>query len=91
MLTGGWGLWLVAPGSMRAAISRRIRRPPVGRVSVSKDLMGEDSPSILLRFFLFFQGGLQHVIAVNPGSNPVDLDSSRSGKENNIRAFPSRF
>ena len=23
--------------------------------------------------------------------DPVDLNSSRSGKENNIRAFPSRF
>ena len=30
----------------------RIRRPPVERVSVSKDLTGEDSPSILLALFL---------------------------------------
>ena len=44
-------MWLVAPGSRRAAISRKIRRPPGGRVSVSKDLTGKDSPSILLALF----------------------------------------
>ena len=37
---------------MRAAISRRIRRPPVEQVSVLKDLTGEDSPFILLALFL---------------------------------------
>ena len=42
---------LSAPGSMKAAISKRIRRPPGGRVSVSKDLTVEDSPSILLTLF----------------------------------------
>ena len=31
----------------------RIRRPPVERVSVSKDLTGEDSPSVLLALFPF--------------------------------------
>ena len=76
---------------MRAAISRRIRRPPVEQVSVLKDLTGEDSPFILLALFLVLQSGLPHMIVVNPGSNLVDLNSSRSGKENNIRAFPSRF
>ena len=76
---------------MRAAISRRIRRPPSGQVSVSKDLTGEDSPSILLMLFPVLPVWLAAVIAVNPGSNPVDLDSGRSGKENTIRAFPSRF
>ena len=34
------------------ATHRRIRRPPSGRVSASKDLTGEDSPSILLALFL---------------------------------------
>ena len=76
---------------MRAAISRRIRRPPGGRDSVSKDLTGGDSPSILLALFPVLPVWLPHVIAVNPEANPVDLDSGRSGKENNIRAFPSRF
>ena len=42
---------LSAPGSVRAAISRGIRRPPGGQVSVSKVLTGEDSPSILLELF----------------------------------------
>ena len=42
---------LGTPGSMRPAKSRRIRRPPGGRISVSKDLTGEDSPSILLTLF----------------------------------------
>ena len=46
---------LSTPGSMRAATSRRIRRPPCGRVSVSKDLMGEDLPSILLSLFPVLQ------------------------------------
>ena len=36
---------------MTAAISR-IRRPPGGQVLVSKDLMGEDLPFILLVLFL---------------------------------------
>ena len=40
---------------------------------------------------LFFWGGLPHVIAVNLEPDPVNLNSSRSGKENDIRAFPSRF
>ena len=44
-----------------------------------------------LELFLVLPVWLATVIAVNLGSNPVDLDSGRSGKENNIRAFPSRF
>ena len=76
---------------MRAAISRRIRRPPVERVSVSKDLTGQDLPSILLALSPVLPEWLVALIAVNPGSNPVNLDSERSGKENNIRAFPSRL
>ena len=31
------------------------------------------------------------MIAVNPGSDPVNLDGGRGGKENNIRAFTSGF
>ena len=34
---------------------------------------------------------MPHVIAVNPGSDTINLNGGRGGKENNIRAFPSRF
>ena len=76
---------------MKAVISRRVKRAPVVRVSVSKDLTGEVLPPILLAPFPVLRGGLPQVIAVNLGPDPVDLNSSRSGKENNIRAFPPRF
>ena len=35
------GLWLVAPRPMKTVISRRVKRAPIVRVSVSKDLTGE--------------------------------------------------
>ena len=85
------GLWLVAPRPMKTVISRRVKRAPVVRVSVSNDLMGEVLPPLLLAPFPLLLGGLLHMTAVNLGPDPVDLNSCRSGKENNIRAFPSRF
>ena len=42
------GLWLVAPGKMKTVISRRVKRAPIVRVSVSKVLTGEVLPPILL-------------------------------------------
>ena len=76
---------------MKTVISRRVKRAPVVRVSVSKDLTGEVLPPILFAPFPVLRGGLLHVTAVNLGPDPVDLNSSRGGKENNMRALPSRF
>ena len=76
---------------MKTVISRRVKRAPIVRVSVSKDLTGEVFPPILLAPFPVLLGWLLHVTAVNLGPDPVDLNSRRNGKENNIRAFPSRF
>ena len=52
------GVWLVAPGPMRTVISRRVKRAPIVRVSVSKDLMGEVLPPILLAPFPVLLGWL---------------------------------
>ena len=81
---------------MRTVTSRRVKRAPIVRVSISKDLTGEVLPPILLA-----PSVLPGLLATRDCSesraikaikvDPVDLNSSRSGKENNIRAFPSRF
>ena len=51
-------MWLVVPGQMKTVISRRVKRAPIVRVSVSKDLMGEVLPPILLVPFPVLLGWL---------------------------------
>ena len=62
---------------MKTVISRRVKRAPIVGVSVSKDLMGEVLPPILLAPFLVLLGWL----AARDCSEP----RARS------RTFPSRF
>ena len=57
-LAGWWGLWLVAPGPMKTVISKRVKSAPVIQISVSKDLMGEVLPPILLAPFPVLPGWL---------------------------------
>ena len=90
MILNGW-CGLDIPGLMRTVTSRRLRRPLVRRVSVSKDLTGEDLPSILFALFPVPPEELAARDCSEPRVQSCQLNGGRGGKENNIRAFPSRF